>query len=353
MAHLSPEYLEQVAKTVADIYGDATASMIRLVAKRLASGIVGDDWATRKLLEMLRLRADADAVVAQLQGVVADAVTDAIEQAAAQGARTAATELALTAPLSTATNPAAVEALARATVGALEDTHLQIVRQTLDVYRDSIEAGRVVTGTATRRQAAQLALDKFAHRGVTGFVDSAGKRWGLESYAEMATRTSSGQAMVQGSIDQYQADGKNFVIVSDAPQECSLCRPFEGKGLSLDGTGVGTTVGGIRIVDTLRGATSKGLHHPNCRHRVSPIIPGLTKRMTHTSDPAGDQARREQRRLERGVREWKRVEAAALDDQARAKAKAKVREWQGRLKTHVEANELKRQRARERIGTAI
>ena len=353
VAELSPEYLEMVSKTIADLYADATASMIRLVARRLANGIDGDGWAEQKLLEMLRLRADADAVVAQLQGVVSDAVTDAIEQAAAQGARTATTELALTAPLSTSTNTAAVQALARATISDLERTHLQILRQTVDVYRQSVEAGRVVTGTATRRQAAQRMLDNFAHRGVTGFVDSAGRQWSAESYAEMATRTSSGRAMIQGSIDQYEADDRNFVIVSDAPQECAACRDFEGKVLSIDGTGVGTTYGGFRVVDSVDGATSKGLFHQNCRHRISPVVPGLTRRMSHTADPEGDKLRQQQRYLERGVRRWKRVEAAALDDQARTKAKAKVREWQQRLRTHVDTNDLKRQRGRERIGTAI
>ena len=75
--------------------------------------------------------------------------------------------------------------------------------------------------------------------------------------------------------------------------------------------------------------------------------------MTHTGDPEDDAARQEQRRLERGIREWKRVEAAALDDLARARARAKVRDWQGRLTTHVDDNDLKRQRHREQIRSAL
>jgi len=107
-------------------------------------------------------------------------------------------------------------------------------------------------------------VDRWARQGVTGFVDRAGRNWEIESYAEMTTRTAGGRAMMEGSIDQYQSEGRNFVIVSDSPEECKQCRPFEGKGLSLDGSGIGTKVGGILIVDTLRGATSKGLFHANC-----------------------------------------------------------------------------------------
>jgi len=55
------------------------------------------------------------------------------------------------------------------------------------------------------------------------------------------------------------------------------------------------------------------------------------------------------RRGERGVREWKRAQAAALDDAARAKAGAKVREWQKRLKDHIDKNDLKRLPYRESI----
>lgn len=353
MAEVSPEYVEQVAKTVADLYGDATADMIRTVARRLARGIDGDGWAEAKLVELLQLRADAQAIVAQLTETMPTAVTDAIETAAAKGRTVAATELKLSAPITTRVNTAAIEALARETVDRLAVTHLQILRGTLDAYSSvvaEVSAPGVVTGTSTRRQAAQRALDRWAEYGVTGFRDRAGRNWAIESYAEMTTRTASGRAMVQGSLDTYVADGRNFVMVSDAPQECKACRPWEGKVLSIDGTGVGTTVGGFRVVASVREATADGLLHANCRHRLSPVVPGLTRAMHGTADPEGDRARQEQRRLERGIRQWKRREAAALDDVTAAKAKAKVREWQGKLREHVTENDLKRLPYRERAG---
>jgi len=71
------------------------------------------------------------------------------------------------------------------------------------------------------------------------------------------------------------------------------------------------------------------------------------------SDPEMYEARQQQRSLERGVRQWKTRGAVALDDKAAAQAQAKVREWQGRLREHVAANDLKRLSYREQIGKAI
>ncbi len=50
-----------------------------------------------------------------------------------------------------------------------------------------------------------------------------------------------------------------------------------------------------------------------------------------------------QRRLERGVRQWKRRAAAALDPVERAKASRKVLEWQARLDAHIEAVNARRE----------
>lgn len=267
MAELSPEYLQQLAKAVVDIYGDATASLLRVVAKRLAGGIDEPGWAEAKALELLGLRSDAQRIVAELGRRVPDAVESIIGEAVDKGTELAVRELQLTASPMARTNTTAVEALARQTIDNLTGSHVQILRSADDIYRSVIaetSAPGVVTGSETRRQAAQRALDRFARKGVTGFRDRAGRNWSLESYAEMATRTSSGRAMVEGSLDTYAANGRDLVIVSDAPEECKICRPFEGKLLSISGAKVGERVGGIPVVDTVRGATARGLFHANC-----------------------------------------------------------------------------------------
>lgn len=351
MPDIDPDTALRLAKTVADIYGDAAARLLETVARRLADGITEPGWAEAKLAELLGVRNDARTIIAELDNLVSDAVTAAITEGATIGTKVAAIEL----HLAPRTNTAAVDALARETIDALTDVHGAILRTTLDTYRTiiaEVSAPGVVTGTETRRQATQRALNRFADRGIVGFTDRAGRRWEIESYAEMATRTASGRAMVNGRVEQYTAAGRTLVIVSNAPQECSKCRPFEGKLLSLDGEHVGTRQGGIVVVDTLDGARSRGFQHANCRHDLRPFVAGLTKPMAHTADPDGDEARQRQRYLERGLRQWKRRAAVALDDAERAKANRAIGEWRTRLKDHVDANDLKRQPASERVGSA-
>lgn len=353
MPDIDPDIPLRLSKTVADIYSDASTQLLDIVARRLARGIDQPGWAEAKLAEILQLRNDAQAIVERLQVLGPDAVTSLLDEAAAAVAKAASAEV--TATLTPATNSPAVAALARQTIGQLQGTHLQILRTIPDIYRQVVaetSAPGVVTGSVTRRQAAARALDRFAAKGVTGFVDRAGRRWELETYAEMTARTASGRAMIQGRLDTYQADGRDVVIVSDAPEECKVCRVFEGKLLSISGRSVGQTVGGKRVIDSVSGAQAKGLHHPNCRHDLRPFVPGLTKPMSDTADPDGDALRQRQRALERRIREAKRRVAAAepFGGPELAKAKARLTAAQADMRGFIDDTGRKRLRSREQLG---
>ena len=355
-AEPDPDLALRTAKTVADIYGQAVADLLRIVADRLARGIDQPGWAERKLLEVVALRVDAARVVAALTVDGPAAVAAAVEAGWAAGSRTGAVELG--AALGPVTNTAAVEALAAEAVGAAQRVTGGMLRQVDDVWRTVVAdtAAQTVTGARTRLSAAQQALNRFADRGLVTFVDGAGRRWPAATYTEMATRTAVGRAQVAGTLDRYVDAGRDLVIVSDAPQECKACRPWEGRVLSISGnTPRGARVAGgdgarFTVAGSVAEAQRAGLHHPNCRHRLGAFIPGATRRMADTADPDGDRMRQEQRRLERGVRHWKQRAAAALDDPARRAAEAKARQWQARLRGHIDANDLQRRPERERLG---
>jgi hypothetical protein len=352
-AAADPDLALRLAKATADLYANAVETLLAQVARRLARGIDRPGWAEAKLLEQVQLRNQAQAVVDRLQRQGPAAVRDAITDAYRLGAVTAAAEVGVGFGV---TSTAAVDALIRETVTGLVSTHGRILRSILDVYRTVIaEAGTpgALVGAETRRAGTQRALDRFADRGVTGFIDTGGRRWQLDTYAEMATRTAVGRAQVAGALDRYQAAGNDLVIVSDSPAECRWCRPWEGRVLSITGaTLAGTEVGGFTVAGSVADAQAAGLQHPNCTHSLSAFEPGLTRPMVNTANPQGDAARQEQRRLEAGVRQWKRRAAVALDDQARREANARARAWQARLRQHVDTNDLKRQRHRETIGAA-
>jgi hypothetical protein len=67
-----------------------------------------------------------------------------------------------------------------------------------------------------------------------------------------------------------------------------------------------------------------------------------------TNQPGTYEATQRQRDIERHIRSWKRRQAAALDDVTKAKAGAKVKQWQAELRRHLAAEGLTRSRQRER-----
>lgn len=260
-AAADPELAARLAKATADLYGDAAVRLLGAVARRLARGVDEPGWPERKLLEILSLRDEALAVVAQLQANGEQLVGEAIESAVAAGERAAVADLTTVEARAafTGANRVAVQTLVTETLTAVRSTHVRLLRSTLDAYRTVVAEASlpgVVTGTETRRQAAQRALDRFASRGVTGFVDRSGRGWELESYVEMATRTGAGRAHVAGSLARYEAAGRDLVIVSDAPEECEVCRRWEGRVLSISGRTPG--------YPTVARATAEGLLHANC-----------------------------------------------------------------------------------------
>jgi hypothetical protein len=339
---ISPHQAEDLAKAALELYADAERIMLEKVADRIARGIDEPGWAERKLLEVQQLRGDVEAQLRRLTEEGRDAATDAITTAYNRGVATAGADLKA-AGVSTElafgrVNLATVNALVEASVTRLEGTHLRILRSTLDGYRGVVEktAGQVAVGTLTRREASVEALDAFAKRGIKGFVDSAGRSWDLPSYAEMTMRTASGQAAVQGHMNRLVENGHDLVIVSDAPEECRLCRPWEGKVLSITGYTRGKASGPnlnndsggtvtIDVAGTVAEATADGLFHPNCRHATGMYIPGVTRPMRGTADPEGDKLRRDQRRLERDVRAAKKELALWKSARDRAAVEDRVK----------------------------
>lgn len=355
---VSPDGGARFAKALADLYGDAAQHLIGLAADRLAAGITQPGWVETKLAEVLRLRRDSQRYVAALADQVDGQLLELLTEAYAAGVLAAGGPgVREAAPGIVATNRGAVQAYAAELAGTVKTTHTRILRATEDIYQRVVAdvAGQAVTGVQTRREVAARAVSRLAAAGVTGFQDRAGRRWMLDSYVEMAARTTVGQAHVQGGLDRFAQQGRYLVIVSNAPEECELCRPYEGRVLSL--TGREPTAGeveGHRYAGTLAQARAAGFQHPNCRHSISAFIPGLTKPLpAATADPDGDRLRQEQRRLERGVREAKRMVAGAApfgDTQEGRMAQAMLRLRQRNLREFVAEHDRKRLPYRESLG---
>lgn len=365
---VSPDMAEQFVRAVSVLYQDAEYALIERTGRELAADLQAPDWVERKLAAVRDLFTGARRILDRLDERVIPGIRQSVADAYALGQRAAVDEVGALAVGRDAyvrehlPNAAALDRLALAVVDDTRAAHLGILRQVTDMFRAVIAtvSGRTLIGAEDRRATAQAAFDRLVNRGITGFVDKSGRRWQLSSYVEMAVRSAVGRAAVQGHTDSLSAAGLDLVVVSDAPQECRLCRPWEGKILSLDeAVGAGpvevehATIDGqmvtVQVAGTLDEARAVGFMHPNCRHSLSVFLPGVTVPPTDTEDPVGDAHRQRLRHLERQVRKWKRREAAALDESARKQARAKVRAWQTAIRDHVDATGLLRQRHREQL----
>lgn len=336
---IRPDDAAVLAKGVLELFTESETILLQRIARSLANGVDSPGWAEAKLLNIQALQREVNSVLLDLSNGVPGAVERAVGLAYNRGVATAGTELTAAGlahgAFSEVQPTGAVAALVSETLARTEPMLFQIRRAATDIYQQVVTqvVSQTALGTVTRREASRIALTKLAAAGVKGFRDTAGRQWNMASYAEMAVRSATANAMLQGHTDRIQELGIDTVIVSDAPEECKICRPFEGKVLSLSGSTTGRLKDGKTVVASLAEAKSKGLFHNNCRHSHSIYLPGITKPYKDTADPAGDALRQQQRAYERRVRELKRADAIAQEfggpqaGQARAKLRAKQAEF--------------------------
>lgn len=369
---VDPDLVDDLAASVADLYREAETALVRLITRHLDAGL-DSPAAERRLGGIRALRRSAQAIIAALEADTGPAVREALAESYRHGWTSALADfperwfersgIGQTAREALRQIPGFgfVEALAQALTTDFGAVTRNILRDTIDAYRSvqAAAAARILTGAQTRRQAAQSAWQALVDRGITSFVDRAGRRWHLSSYVEMATRTNAQRAAVTGQVDRLDFLDVHLVYVSDSPQECVLCRPWEGKILRTDAgpldvetmhatRDIPVTVTAAATLDTARAA---GLFHPNCRHSISAYLPGVTRVPQNTEDPAGDEARQRQRELERRIRRQREREQAALTPEAKTAARKRVRAAQAALREHLaEHPNLKRLRYREQLG---
>lgn len=363
----SPADGDRYAHQVARLVDDLETALLRLLATLLAKDTTTDarTWQAERLAELQWLRQRAQRATAAEWPRLEQAIRDAVLDAYNHGTATATTDLDTAGRTVRPGRLAAADTaltLAGAPIEQVRRAAAMVPQILGAAYTQAVAAGAtdVLSGGSTRLAASQRVLDRLLADGIRGFTDTAGRRWALDTYVEMAVRTTTGQAAVAGHVAQLSAVGVDLVVVSDSPRECPLCRPWEGKVLSLSGQ-VGAVVvpsvtGGppvtVTVAGTLAQAKASGLQHPNCTHRVAAYLPGATRLDTAQHDRAGYEAKQRQRALERKVREWKRRETLALSDEARTRARGKVRDWQAELRRHVAGSGLKRLPYREQIGSA-
>lgn len=367
---VDPEDIHAISIALVQLYRDVELRLATLIASYIRRGIDAPAWMEERLAAIGDLRRAAGDILGQLELDASELLRQYIAEAYRTGWGAALTDIPepiaaglAQAAIAEVPRVAAMESLAAALIADVGERHANVLRHVIDVYRATIAqaAALSIGGGVTRLQASQDAYARLTRQGVAAFVDARGRTWRLSSYVEMAVRTVTQRAAVQGQTDRLQTLGLDLVIVSNSPRECPRCRPWEGKILSISGGQRGrvrvrsVTTGRMVTVDvagTVDEARRAGLQHPNCTHSLRAYLPGATQvPRGDLSNPDGYEAKERQREIERAIRHWKERAAAALTPEARKAAEAKVRAWQAEMRAHLAANPgLKRLRYREQIG---
>lgn len=363
MLSSSEKINERMIERLLEIYTQAELDMLVTVKKRIARGITETGFAEEKLQEVQQLKEQFQSMLKNKNALAKSTVSKSIIDSymAAKKSIKLGPRKGMPDVMTKDIVPYKIQRFIMEADRLIDGTQFQILRSVDDVYREvqSKTSAAILNGTQTTKQAAQQALNQYAARGITGFVDKIGRKWELQSYVEMAARTNAARAALQGHLDRMGELGRDLTIVSTKNATCPLCAPWSGQILSISGED--------QRYPSLESAKAAGLFHPNCQHTLLDYdeddeelnkelgIPQQGQTTGYDALKANNDemynATQTQRFNERQVRFWQKREAVALDEAGRLKAVEKIKEYKARNATLVSTYDLPREPGRERIIT--
>jgi hypothetical protein len=345
------EINQALLQQILELYNNAEIKMLEIIKNSVAPEGY-EHWASEQAKNIQEVRRAIEAVMQDTSKIANSQISNAILDAYNKAQMYVSKDFGIPNTILKTIDevPFQVQLLVLEANMLLQNAIIPILRDTNDVYRQVISNASlsVQLGTDTPQQAIQQSLNKLAAKGITGFVDAAGRHWELSGYIEMAVRTATSHAALQGHIDRQVELGYDLVKVSSHNASCPICAPWAGKILSITGKTKG--------YPTIEEAKLAGLFHPNCKHTVYAYYPEIYKdneltleQQTYKNNNELYQATQIQRYNERQIRKWKRIEAVAITPDAKIKAQAKIKYWQGRQRELVKQYNLKRQYWREKL----
>jgi len=356
----------EAALAVAEAYKEAEFLILARITAAVRAGLSAPDFEVTTLARLQRLRADSVAALAGANRLAGLIITSSVQQAYAEGSAAALSQIGeLIDPIGIASlqQRAAVQLVVGEMVDGITGMQTDVLRQVDDKFRRVVS--KTVSSTLargeTRKAAAQRAITQFYGQGLKTFPDRGGRAWKMADYANMAVRTGTRKAQIQGHEAVMEVNGLDLVVVHPGPRACSICDKWARAVLSRSGqSGTITTTNvrtgkpmKVKVGGTLAEARAANFQHPNCRCTLRAYLPGST-------DPdvierpewnqSGYEAQQKQRALEVAVREAKLKQATALDPKFAKEQAAQVREAQKAIRAHLDENTtLKRQYGREQV----
>ena len=230
-------------------------------------------------------------------------------------------------------NQRKLEALIRATTSDMEKAETAVLRMANDQYRKIIFNAQVYanSGAGTYEKAVDMATKDFIAAGLNCVEYTNGSRHTLADYADMAIRTASKRAYLQGEGQKRQEWGISTVIMNKRGNPCPKCLPFVGKILIDDVWSGGSAKDGPYPL--MSAAIAAGLYHPRCRDSHTTYFPELEDLDNEYSkkdiEDIEEQNRKEARQqyAERQEKKFHRLASFSLDPENKSKYRAKEKEW--------------------------
>lgn len=241
------------------LYAAAAQRLEGLIAEALASGKLGTLTYRRARLRAVRK------VLSELVETTDEIVPEIVSVAYEDGVGMV-DELVGEKSFGGGVHTDAMQVLADNLAGELGTARETVGRRAEDVLRrEGIrQAALSLAEGSTRREASAELVATLQRQGRTGFVDRSGRQWALETYAQMAIRTTTREAVSTGTRNRMLEQGLDVARISSHHGSCPICRPYDGKTFSLTGNS-----SHYPHLDRLPP------FHPNCRHVLTPAEAGL------------------------------------------------------------------------------
>ena len=239
-------------------------------------------------------------------------------------------------------NDRKLEALIKATTNDMKKAEIAVLRMANDQYRRIIYNAQVYanTGAGTYEKAVDMATKDFLKAGLNCVEYANGARHTLADYADMAIRTATKRAYLQGEGMKRREWGVYTVIINKRGSgcPCPLCVPFVGK-VMIDDVWSGGPKDGVSPVTGIKyplisAAIAAGLYHPRCRDSHTTYIEGVNTppdgkyTREELNNLAEKNARRErQQYAERQEKKYNRLSQFSLDPENQEKYEQKQKEW--------------------------
>lgn len=238
-------------------------------------------------------------------------------------------------------NDRKLEALIKATMDDMEQAEIAVLRMANDQYRKVIYNAQVYanTGAGTYEKAVDMATEDFVKAGLNCVQYANGARHTLADYADMAIRTASKRAYLQGEGQKRQEWGISTVIMNKRGNPCPKCLPFVGKVLIDDVWSNGpkdgkSPVTGIKY-PFMSSAIAAGLYHPRCKDSHTTYFEGIStppEKNRYTKAELNELVRKQeqesrQQYAKRQEKKFGRLADFSLDPENKKKYEQKQKEW--------------------------